>query len=162
MDSPRLVHLWIVGRRSLCDNRAYLTPQNPEHPRTRAEIREDFEAPFCGSCLVLLRTLEAMANEIVAHRGTVWPGSARQAIENLPPSWEKEWDLKQLAQSAPFSTASVLQYWDPESGLAESSDMVAGIIPRTDERERAELAALERRESIGLSASSGPEGGTIS
>ncbi|PPF41345.1 hypothetical protein C5B93_01130 [Rathayibacter sp. AY1A2] len=135
------MHIWIVGRRSLCDNKSYPGTHEPNVPRSVESMKEDFEAPVCGACLVVLRLLTEMADEILSHRASVYPDTVRQAIRALPPSWDKEWDLDEMVGRPPFASSSVLAFWDPETALAADSYMVTELAPNTEAREQAEIAA---------------------
>ena len=141
---PKVVHVWMPDRRSLCDRRA--RSQYPNHEdltddQFEAVVKEQEEAPVCGACIVValhVRTKAAvLIAESIAGMRDVYPPLAADAYRSLEDTrWALEFDADppdQLSDSGFYRDAiveSLTERWianAAEEQAAETAEMSARL-----------------------------------
>ena len=86
MAEPKTLHIWMHDGRSLCDRRA-LTPTEVgamADEEFEAHLREQTEAPACGSCLLVAGNMRHQAAVLLRRtNGYVHPKKPREALGSV-------------------------------------------------------------------------------
>lgn len=106
---PKTRHLWMNDGRSLCDRRSQPRGDYYQLDEDAFEkaIREQEDAPACGSCLLLVARLRRQAAAILGRGdGNVYPKQPTKAWENLLGTrWDSKIDIPTFLERPDLNAA---------------------------------------------------------